>query len=313
MTQSSEYPDLRWMPPKSWTNANRSSVQVVVIHATDGSEGATSAEDGASYDQRRTDGTSTHYFHDADSTIQCVLTADISHAAKANGNRIGIQHELCGRADQGAAGWADAASQGTIRQAARQVARDCAKWGIPVRRLTPAQVAAGAKGICGHVDITAAFPQDHGDHTDPGPTFPWTSFLALVQDFLNGGNMAIDDVDLGKIWGYPVGKSGLTAVQTLQNTYGNSGNIAAIAAAVAALQTTVAAVLANVVADDNDKAAILGDARAKHAELLAAVGQVDDELLAKLQNPATPDAQVAAALVSLLGARKNAVVALMQA
>jgi len=181
VTQSPEYPDLTWMPPASWTNADRTSVQLVVIHDTEGSEGPTSAEDGAAYDQRRTDGTSTHYFHDSNSTVQCVRTEDQAHAARAQGNRRGIQHELCGRAGQGAAGWADAVSQGTLRQAAKQAARDCKKWGIPVRKLTAAQVAAGVKGICGHVDITNAFPQDRGTHTDPGPSFPWGQFLAMVQ------------------------------------------------------------------------------------------------------------------------------------
>lgn len=183
MASSPEYPDLRWMPPRSWTNTTRSSVQLIVIHATEGSEGPTSAEDGAAYDQRRTDGTSTHFFHDSDTTVQCVNTAAIAHAARTQGNRRGIQHELCGRAGQGAAGWADAASQGTLRQAAKQVARDCVKWGIPVRKLNASQVAAAAgfKGICGHADITLAFPQDNGDHTDPGPTFPWTAFLAMVR------------------------------------------------------------------------------------------------------------------------------------
>lgn len=48
------------------------------------------------------------------------------------------------------------------------------------------------------------------------------------------------------------------------------------------------------------------------AGILAAVGQVDDQLFAKLSNPQTPDAQVASALVSLLGTRKDAIVALMQ-
>lgn len=181
MAQSVEYPDLLWMPPRSWTNANRTSVQVVVIHDTEGSEGVNSAENGASYDQRRTDGTSTHYFHDQDSTVQCVLTEDIAHTARSNGNRIGIHHELCGKASQGAAGWADEASRGTIVQAAKQVARDCLKWKIPVRKLTPSQVAAGVKGICGHADITRAFPEDGGTHTDPGPTFPWETFLTLVE------------------------------------------------------------------------------------------------------------------------------------
>lgn len=181
MTQSPEYPDLRWMPPKSWTDANRTSVQLIVIHTTEGSEGPTSAEDGAAYDQRRADGTSTHFFHDGDSTVQCVRTADQAHAARTQGNKRGIQHELCGRAGQGDAGWADAVSQGTLRQAARQCARDAKRWGIPVRHLTVAQVANGDKGFCGHVDITRAFPQDSGTHTDPGPDFPWSQFLDLVR------------------------------------------------------------------------------------------------------------------------------------
>jgi hypothetical protein len=181
MTNSPEYPDLKWMPPASWTNANRTSVQLVVIHTTEGSEGPNSAEDGASYDQRRTDGTSTHFFHDSDSTVQCVRTEDQAHAARAQGNKRGIQHELCGRAGQGGAGWADPVSQGTLRQAARQCARDAKKWGIPVRKLSIAQVADGVKGFCGHVEITYAFPMDNGTHTDPGPAFPWTQFLDMVR------------------------------------------------------------------------------------------------------------------------------------
>lgn len=179
MTQSPEYPDLLWMPPKSWTDANRTSVQLVVIHTTEGAANGTAAENGASYDQRRTDGTSTHYFHDSNSTIQCVRTNDQAHAARAQGNKRGIQHELCTRADS--AVWSDAYHQALLRKAAKQAARDAKKWGIPVRHLTVAQVAAGDKGFCGHWDITRAFPQDNGTHTDPGANFPWTQFLNLVR------------------------------------------------------------------------------------------------------------------------------------
>lgn len=198
MTQSPEYPDLLWMPPKSWTDANRTSVQLLVIHDTEGSEGTTSAEDGASYDQRRTDGTSTHFFCDADTVVQCVRTNDVAHAARTQGNKRGIQYELCGKAGQGAAGWADSASDGTLRQAAKQVARDARKWGIPIRRLTPSQVAAGEKGICGHVDVTYAFPQDNGDHTDPGPTFPWSKFLGMVQAEMDG-ELPVDQTTFNKL------------------------------------------------------------------------------------------------------------------
>lgn len=184
MATSPEFPDLPWVPPASWTKGRPSvsgSAQptLIVIHATDGSEGLRSAEDGASYDTRRTDGTSTHFFCDQDTTVQCVRTTDQAHAAYPAGNVRGVHFELCGRASQSLAQWDDAASNGTIRQAARIVARVAAKHGIPVRRLTSAQVRAGMKGICGHVNITEAFGES--DHTDPGSGFPWDEFLGLVQ------------------------------------------------------------------------------------------------------------------------------------
>lgn len=177
--RSPEYPDLAWVEPASWTDANRAAVQLVVIHTTEGGARGTAAEDGAAYDRDRDDGTSTHYFHDNDSTVQCVRTADQAHAARAQGNRRGIQHELCTKA--GSATWGDAYHQAMLKRAAKQAARDARKWGIPVRYLTVAEVAAGIKGFCGHADITKAFPQDKGTHTDPGVNFPWTQFLALVR------------------------------------------------------------------------------------------------------------------------------------
>lgn len=256
MTQSPEYQDLLWMPPKSWTNANRTSVQLVVIHDTEGSEGPNSAEDGASYDQRRTDGTSTHYFHDSNSTVQCVRTEDQAHAARTQGNRRGIQHELCGRAGQGAAGWADAVSQGTLRQAARQVARDCKKWGIPIRKLSVDQVAAGIKGICGHVEITYAFPQDNGTHTDPGSSFPWSQFLGMVRDELTPEDpMAEVDLTPGAVNAVAtavvskvLGSSGPNVGQDIESLEAFPAKFAEILAAVQAISAPVIDVAALAVA-----------------------------------------------------------------
>ncbi len=183
MAQSPEYPDLKWVPPRSWTNANRTAVQLIVIHTTEGSAHDRSAEDGAAYDARRTDGTSAHYFVDSNSVVQCVRTSDQAHTARSQGNRRGIQYELCGRA--GSQDWQSPYSQAMLARAAKQAARDAQKWGIPVRHLTVAQVAAGAKGFCGHWDITRAFPQDRGSHTDPGKNFPWSQFLDMVRAELN--------------------------------------------------------------------------------------------------------------------------------
>lgn len=206
MARSPEYPDLPWVEPRSWSRGRGSGQPtVIVIHTTEGHEKATSAEDGAAYDARRTDGTSTHYFHDQNSTVQCVRTTDRAHTARSNGNRIGIQHELCGRAGQTPDQWADPASEGTLRRAAKQCARDARKYAIPVRKLTVSQVRSGMRGFCGHVDITYAFPQDNGSHTDPGVNFPWGKFLAMVEAELHPKTAATaaetedDDMTAGQL------------------------------------------------------------------------------------------------------------------
>ncbi len=223
MTQSPEYPDLLWMPPKSWTDANRGSVQLIVIHTTEGSEHGSSAEDGAAYDQRRTDGTSTHYFHDSNSTVQCVRTEDQAHAARTQGNKRGIQHELCADA---ADTWGDDYHQAVLRMAAKQAARDAAKWGIPIKKLTSQQVHDGVKGFCGHADVTYAFPEDNGTHTDPGSNFPWSQFLAMVES--EGDDMPTAEEIAKAVWNYQ-GINGIGGVQaeyqTLADTAGRTNVI----------------------------------------------------------------------------------------
>jgi len=173
--------------PRSYTKGRNRPIQYVVIHSTEGAEGPSSAEDGAAYDKRRTDGTSTHLFVDSDSAVREVPDADRAHAARFHGNEIGIQVELCGRANQSAVQWHDPAP--LLQIAAREVAALCREHDIPVRRLSVGQVRAAyyaspadrPKGICGHVDVTAAYPEDGGTHSDPGSGFPWAEFLAMVQ------------------------------------------------------------------------------------------------------------------------------------
>jgi len=192
--QSPEHPELLFVQPAAYgTGRDGRRVMYSVIHYTAGAERSTSAEDGAAYDQRRTDGTSCHFFHDSNSTVQCVLTSNRSNSAFSKGNRLGIHHELCGT-QQTRAQWLDEASYGTLRQAARWVAEDCKKYGLPVRRLSVAETraawytanSAGPRGIVGHVDITRAYPEDGGTHEDPGEQFPWDVFLPMVAAYVSG-------------------------------------------------------------------------------------------------------------------------------
>ncbi len=184
--QSPEYPDLLFVPPRAYGHGRDGNhVQYIVVHYTAGSERSTSAEDGAAYDQRRQDAVSTHYFADSNSVVQCVLTTDRANAAYSIGNRRGIQYELCGTL-QTRAQWLDPASDATLTNAARQMARDAKRYGLPVRRLTVAEMRAGLKGFCGHVDVTNAYGL--GDHTDPGPDFPWDVLLSRTQLFVDEGD-----------------------------------------------------------------------------------------------------------------------------
>lgn len=175
--------------PASFTTGRKSGQpSVIVIHTTDGHEGPDDAENGAAYDKRRTDGTSTHYFVDSNSIVQEVEHKDEAHAARTKGNDIGVHIEICGLASQSAGQWADPVSKATLENAARLVVaiRKTGNFGSVVR-LTPAQLRQAwdggkVRGICGHVDITKAFPEDNGTHTDPGNGFPWSAFLNRIKE-----------------------------------------------------------------------------------------------------------------------------------
>lgn len=205
-------------PPRSYTSGRAGyGVQVIVVHSTEGSEGPTSAEDGIAYDKVRLDGTSTHVFADSNTVAREVWDQDQAHAARTRGNRIGLQLEFCGRAGQTRAQWLDAVSYPMLQLGAKMCAEWCRAHSIPVKRLSKDQLRAAyynspgsrPKGIVSHADVTAAFPEDGGTHTDPGSGFPWDVFFTLINQELSGGNMArllqimekVDDVPAAALYG----------------------------------------------------------------------------------------------------------------
>lgn len=145
----------------------RALTQLVVIHATDNTADA-HAE--AEYATRRPDHTSAHFYVDDHQAFRALPLGDIAFGCFSMGNSRSVQLELCGLSGQ--------ISDATMRSAAPLVAEVCRRYALPIEKLSPADLVAGQRGICGHADVTLAWHQ--GDHTDPG-AFNWSAFLSYVQ------------------------------------------------------------------------------------------------------------------------------------
>lgn len=178
----------------------------IVLHCTAGSEELTAAEDGHQYDMRRSDSVSCHVFADGDSLAGELDTSDRAYAARTTGNEYGIHIEIAGTY-QTRAQWLDAKSRPGIYNAARYAAWAMQEHGIPLVRLTTAELRAHRKGFTDHAGITTAFA---GTHMDPGPEFPWDVFLDDVRSIQQGVDMKVDpfiiDSDVAAITGYKVGE-----------------------------------------------------------------------------------------------------------
>ncbi len=95
-------------------------------------------------------------------------------AAGSPANERGLHLCFKGRASQSRAEWL---AQGRQLDAGARVLRDWRdRYGIPLVKLSGAQMRAGQKGVGGHVDTVDAWHST--DHTDPGPGFPWDVLLA---------------------------------------------------------------------------------------------------------------------------------------
>lgn len=166
----------------------------VVIHATCPELGFPKASakgravSTARYFQSSSSGGSAHYVCDVSETVQCLGESVIAWHAPPNPKSIGI--EIC--ADGGSATsfrnpnvryrraqWLSPQVWPAVLRAAALTRQACQKYGIPMVKLTSADLKAGKRGICGHVDVSNAFHQS--DHDDPGPDFPWTEFMAAVK------------------------------------------------------------------------------------------------------------------------------------
>jgi N-acetyl-anhydromuramyl-L-alanine amidase AmpD/LysM repeat protein len=170
---------IRFVQARHYRKGRIRPIRLVIIHDMESPEKTGTAEAVAAYFARTDREASAHYNVDADSIVQSVRDGDTAFAAKgANADGLHIEH--AGYASQKRRDWTDPYSARMLARSARLVARLCLRYRIPVQRLTPDQVRLGGRGLCGHADVTKAYPPGSG-HTDPGPGFPWPDYLKMVQ------------------------------------------------------------------------------------------------------------------------------------
>lgn len=172
---------VKWAAPSNYSRAVREP-QVIVLHATCGSEGIRSADNAAAEivhplpaGKRK----SWHYIVDAANCIHQVPVLMTAWHAGATGNRLGLGIEICGQASQTREQWCDPTSLATLAIAARLVADICAEFKIPCTLLDAAALKRERpRGITVHSEVSRAWRES--THTDPGPGFPLAEFVTAV-------------------------------------------------------------------------------------------------------------------------------------
>jgi hypothetical protein len=72
-----------------------------------------------------------------------------------------------------------------LKRGAYKAARHCKLFKIPPVFVTAAGLKAGKRGITTHAEVSKAFPNDAGNHHDPGAGWPAQYFVKLVKEYLS--------------------------------------------------------------------------------------------------------------------------------
>lgn len=150
----------------------------LVVHGTVSATRYGGARATAAYFQSASSGGLAHYVVDPGEIIATCPEEIACWHSGHNANSIGF--ELCDPQAGPASRWADSLHVAELSLATRLVADVAGRHDIPLVKLSPAELAAGKRGIVGHNDVRLAWP-GCTDHTDPGPDFPWEKFLAAVH------------------------------------------------------------------------------------------------------------------------------------
>lgn len=176
------------------SSRNGAKVRLIAVHSAEGARDRISL---GKYFQGPVDASS-HVGIDAGGVEQYVPYNEKAWTL-LNGNPISENAELCAFARWSRAQWL---SEGTVDgvvnpkrmldNAAAWIRERCLANGIPIRKIDAAAIKRGEAGVIGHVDWTNT---GDGNHTDPGPNFPWDYVMARAAANQEGEEeMSADDL-----------------------------------------------------------------------------------------------------------------------
>lgn len=173
------------MIPRGSESRAGTPISLIAIHTA---EGATAAHGLMRFlDQPAVEAS----YHKLADDVEVITYLPDSEAcwAMLSGNPRAVQLCFTGFAAWSRVEWL--AHDAMLRRGALEVARWCKLHAVPPVKLSPAQVGADLHGICGHGDWTLG--KRDGNHTDPGPNFPWPEFIAMVRAHMEVNDMQQDE------------------------------------------------------------------------------------------------------------------------
>jgi hypothetical protein len=214
-----------------------------------------------------------------------------------NGNPISENIEQCGWARWTRAEWL--ARPKLLDATARWLAERSKARGIPLVKLSPAEVRARKPGVLGHGDYSTG--TGDGTHWDPGPGYPWDVVMDKARAYAAGqmeDDMQLDDrleVPGGTVTVAEALAAGWEAGRGKFDVYGADGKPTgrkiSLSTMLAWFDNNMTAIRAAAAIDEGDVEALrpmLAEAvqAGQQARGGASAEQIVDELVARLAKPA---------------------------
>lgn len=170
--------------------------QLIVQHTTESEGGNTNV---IGYLERTQNGSYQTMIDFDGEEVRMAPDSKQAWAAMKQGNRRGLHTCAMGRAEWSRDRWMQEGK--LLERTAMRYAEWSRLYGIPLLKISSADAANGARGVVGHIDITAAFRES--DHWDPGHDFPYDVVIARAIEINSGTTiseavMSLADEELSK-------------------------------------------------------------------------------------------------------------------